>query len=77
MKRLGFFLALIFSPHLFTSACIGQETNTLPNGDKYVGEWKDGQPNGHGTMLSRRGAGYVGEFKNGQPNGKDDMGIGE
>lgn len=43
MKRIRFFLALIFIPHLFTPACLGQMTNILPNGDKYVGEWKDDQ----------------------------------
>lgn len=69
MKQLGFFLTLIFIPHLFTSACIGEQTNTLPNGNKYIGEWKDGQPSGHGTMISPRGAVYVGEFRYGEPNG--------
>src|SRR5580704_12271759 len=48
MKRLGFLLALIFIPYVFTSVCMGQVTNTLPNGGKYIGGWKDGQPNGQG-----------------------------
>ena len=70
MKRLGFFLALIFIPRLFNPSCLGQVTNTLPDGNKYIGEWKNGQPNGHGTIISPHGAVYVGELKNGKPDGK-------
>ncbi|MBF0459100.1 MAG: DnaJ domain-containing protein [Nitrospirae bacterium] len=44
-------------------------TLTYPNGNKYVGEYKDGQPNGHGTGTWPDGSSYVGEWKNGMRNG--------
>ena len=34
---------------------IGLGTLTLPNGENYVGEWKDGKRNGQGTHLSPDG----------------------
>ena len=41
---------------------------TLENGDKYVGEWKNNLPNGHGTFYyladnESKGSIYTGEFK--------------
>ena len=36
---------------------------------KYVGEWKDGEPNGKGTLYNGITK-YVGEFKDGNRNGK-------
>ena len=42
----------------------------LPDGGNYVGESKNGEPNGQGTMTLSDGANYVGEFKNGKPNGQ-------
>ena len=46
-------------------------------GDKYVGEWKDGKPDGQGTFYfladghkTWRGDKYVGEFKNGLLHGQ-------
>ncbi len=46
-----------------------------PNGDKYVGEWKDGNTSGFGAYFSLaespfKGDRYVGEWKNGLRNGK-------
>ena len=38
----------------------------LPEGGNYVGESKNGEPNGQGTMTLSDGANYVGEFKNGK-----------
>ena len=35
------------------------------NGDKYVGEFKDGKKHGQGTYTYTDGRKYVGEFKNG------------
>jgi len=49
-----------------------------PNGEKYVGSWKNGSENGQGTMTFSFGVKHVGEFKDGimwngteyLPNGK-------
>ena len=38
----------------------------LPDGGNYVGESKNGEPNGQGTYTFDDGAKYVGEFKNGK-----------
>jgi hypothetical protein len=48
--------------------CFGRET--LANGDKYVGEYKNGKPHGNGTYTLANGSKYVGEYKNGLPEGK-------
>jgi hypothetical protein len=39
-------------------------------GDKYVGEFRDGQYNGQGTYTSSTGDKTVGEFRDGKPNGQ-------
>jgi clan AA aspartic protease (TIGR02281 family) len=36
----------------------------------YVGDFHNGQPNGHGTLTLPNGAKYVGEFKDGKRNGR-------
>jgi len=36
------------------------------NGNKYVGEYKDGKEHGHGTYTYANGEKYVGEFKDGK-----------
>jgi hypothetical protein len=46
-----------------------QGTETFSNGDKYVGEYKDGKRNGRGTYTADGGK-YVGEFKDGKRNGQ-------
>ena len=43
--------------------CFG--TFTWPDGEKYVGEWKDNKRNGQGTYTFPSGNKYVGEFKDG------------
>ena len=48
--------------------CVGEVT--FPNGEKYVGEVKDGQPNGQGTYTWANGAKYVGQWADGQRNGR-------
>lgn len=74
MKRRSLFIAVIISIlFLHVSVSDAQETNTLPNGAKYIGEWKDGKPNGHGTLTyqdSFTWCSHVGEFRNGKPNGQ-------
>ena len=37
---------------------------------KYVGEFKDGKPNGQGTTTNAIGGKYVGEYKDGKPHGQ-------
>jgi hypothetical protein len=38
----------------------------LSNGNKYVGEWKDGERNGQGTFIWSSGNKFVGEWKDNQ-----------
>lgn len=39
------------------------------NGDKYVGEWKDGSPHGYATYFWANNSKYIGEFYEGQIQG--------
>ena len=48
-------------------------TKTYDNGDKYVGEYKDGKRNGEGTMTYADGSKYVGQWKDGMRNGQGTM----
>ena len=49
----------------------GKGVITYPNGEKYVGEFKEGLRNGQGTYTYPDGEKYVGEWKNGLPfNGR-------
>ena len=48
--------------------CFG--TYTWPDGNKYVGEWKDGKQDRQGTETLAFGLKYVGEFKDGEWNGQ-------
>jgi hypothetical protein len=55
MKRLTLFLAAIaFVSFLSVFLSNAQETITLSDGAKYVGEMKDGKPNGEGTITFRK-----------------------
>lgn len=45
-------------------------TKTYDNGDKYVGQMKDGKYNGQGTYTWANGNKYVGEYKDGKRNGQ-------
>jgi hypothetical protein len=47
-----------------------QGTFTWPNGETYVGEWRDGTQNGQGTYKWPNGEAYVGEWRDGTPNGQ-------
>jgi S1-C subfamily serine protease len=48
--------------------CFG--THTFPDGDKYVGEHKDGKQHGQGTYTFASGSKYVGKFKDGKQHGQ-------
>ena len=62
----------IFSLCMLLSACSdpmpqsGQASHTWGNGNTYVGEWKDGKPNGEGTATYVGLGQYVGTFKKGK-----------
>ena len=66
----------IFSPSSIFAVCIygnctnGHGTSTWPNGQKYVGEFKDGKANGQGIYTWPNGQKYVGEFRNNKSDGQ-------
>jgi hypothetical protein len=37
----------------------------MPDGTRYEGDWKNGQPNGHGVLRDAKGKTVEGEWKNG------------
>jgi hypothetical protein len=57
---------------LLWSLCSG--TATWPNGQRYVGEWKNGKVNGQGTLIYGegpfKGDTYIGQFLNNDFNGQ-------
>ena len=55
----------------------GEVENGVPNGDKYVGGWKEGNRNGKGTFTFSNGSKYVGEYKDGLPNGQGSYTFGK
>jgi hypothetical protein len=62
----GFILSGCATYQCIEGDCVnGQGTYTSSNGDKYVGEYKDGKFNGQGTLTFADGEKYVGEFKDG------------
>ena len=48
----------------------GQGTYTSADGDKWVGEWKDGKAHGQGTLTYAKGEKYLGEWMNGMMHGQ-------
>ena len=48
----------------------GQGTYTWPDGDKYVGEFRNGKEHGKGTYTWPDGRKYVGEYKDVKFHGK-------
>jgi hypothetical protein len=48
--------------------CFG--TLTYTNGNKYIGEYKGGKPNGQGTFTFTSGNKHVGGYLDGKPNGQ-------
>ena len=71
MKKL--LLLLLFVPLIGFGQCIKGDCENgygtyLYEGDKYVGEWKDGKKHGEGTYTTANGHKYVGEFKDDKQN---------
>jgi len=72
MKRILILLCLPMIGFGQQTGCIsgncqnGYGTYITPNGDKYVGEWKDGKQNGQGKLDFISGNKYVGEWKDGE-----------
>ncbi len=69
-------LLLILSILLLSSPMFGQETGVLylwENGTKYMGEWKDGEFHGQGTMTYHDGNKFVGKWKDGVYHGQGTM----
>jgi hypothetical protein len=46
-----------------------EQTIEYKNGDKYVGEVKDGKPHGRGVLYSADGCKYEGEWQDGKKHG--------
>ena len=61
---------LLLSSLLTSCEKNGQGTETYNDGDKYVGEFKDGKRHGQGTYTWSDGRKYVGEYKDGKWNGQ-------
>ena len=55
----------------------GLGSETYPDGDKYVGEWKEGRENGQGIYIGSDGSKYVGEWKDGNWNGQGTFTFGK
>ena len=86
MRTLTAFLCLTFAVLLFSAGeawslprcpgsydwntwtnCVG--THTFANGT-YVGEWRDGLPNGQGTITFANGNKFVGEWRDDKMHGQ-------
>ena len=78
MKKLSILIILLISQFSFnlSAECIegncvnGQGTFNLPNGDQYIGEWKDHKRHGQGTYNYLDGNQYIGEWKDNTKHGK-------
>ena len=82
MKKLLFIFLILFSCKAISSSlpncpsdpsvtwdnCIG--TYTYAEGDKYVGEWRNGNRHGQGTYTYANGDKYVGEWEDSNKHGQ-------
>jgi uncharacterized protein (TIGR02145 family) len=75
-KSILFFFGFTLSGFAFSQSTSSNPTSykdstyTWANGDKYVGEWKDGKQHGQGTYTHANGGKYVGEWKDGKQHGQ-------
>ncbi len=53
----------------------GQGTYIYPNGEKYVGEYKDGKKHGQGTWTNYYAGEYIGKYEGEHKNGNMWKGI--
>ena len=82
MKKLLFIILILFAGNATASSlpnCPSDsfiirhncfDTSELFNGDRYVGEFKDGNYHGQGTYTFANGNKYVGEFKDNKKYGQ-------
>ncbi len=73
-----FLLLVLFAFSGFANCVAGDCANgngraKLPNGDIYVGEWKQGLMDGEGLYTFKSGAVYTGDFKRGKLSGQGTM----
>ena len=66
LNLLLFYFSCAVSPSLTPA----KKPYTWANGDKYVGEWKDGNRTGQGTLKWSNGNKYVGGFNNNKLSGQ-------
>lgn len=59
----------------FTSGDCSFCEYTYPNGQKYVGSWKNNYPHGAGTQTGPDGTMYTGSFKNGKQDGAGTLAL--
>ena len=69
MKHLLILISILLLSSFLVSCekKIGQGTRTYPNGEKYVGEFKNGIQNGQGTLTFPNGKKFKGKWKDGKP----------
>lgn len=78
MKILILLISLCLFPRISWSNCIGdcvngQGTYTWPDGQKYVGQFKNAKRTGQGTYTWTDGRKYVGQWKDNNRNGDGTM----
>jgi len=70
LKKKNFFTPKKINSKIKDKSKNGQGSHTYPNGDQYLGEWKNGLKNGKGTFTWTDGNKYEGEWKDSKKNGQ-------